>query len=662
MDWSPLQGRGGSIQAALSLELSSDVITSLDLVLEGLNGQLPNLDLANLFYAFCQKIGILCTIQGKVKVKGTTRRWTAAFKSRCCLRSCRGTTGTARRGTATPSKPWWWWWWSKQAGDRGGITAFSFDTTSRRPPSRASTASVSTRLTPPPSAGLSQRFGTFTTNKIVPAGFVNRCISICGHPPGCWRECIVNWITSWSASTSPTSFTSCHPSLTSSPLVITCQPSASSPSSCSFVYPSTLPFRFDWISYSIGVNILSPCDHTSQASCLIGPWLRRDAGLRSVGSAFSPSHQSGRRRHGRRAGRIKTANQDNLWIVERLKWNLLPVRCPAPACCPCWPLWSSATWPERLCTPCRRASRRWPWSTSLCPRRRRWCWRPSPFTRRAWLCLTTRTGFWRARARSRAGGSWSWWPCCTWLCCWAAPPSSTSPWASSWLSPWCLRLSSSPHTDPSETCPSRLLQPSTAHCWLNLTFFSPPPFSLQGSYGLHPGHPQPGLHTPVFGLFLSRTAGDAGHFPGRLVALPVSHLPGNPGPFPVRIFCFPAHCAAGLSLLAAVLEHPLLEIEVALTERLKAFSGLSSLTKNVNGRKKKSSKDLKCTIICTWNQSNGCLFGHLVVFGVRSRYLIIEQVHKKKTWFSTLIMQYGMFCTVDVIFRWGGCNGCITCC
>lgn len=66
MDWTPLQGRGGSIQAALSLELSSDVITSLDLVLEGLNGQLPNLDLANLFYAFCQKIDILCTIQGKV--------------------------------------------------------------------------------------------------------------------------------------------------------------------------------------------------------------------------------------------------------------------------------------------------------------------------------------------------------------------------------------------------------------------------------------------------------------------------------------------------------------------------------------------------------------------------------------------------------------------
>lgn len=71
MEYSPLQGRAGSIQAALSLELSSDVITSLDLILEGLNGQLPNLDLANLFYAFCQKLGVLCTIQGKVVVFNT---------------------------------------------------------------------------------------------------------------------------------------------------------------------------------------------------------------------------------------------------------------------------------------------------------------------------------------------------------------------------------------------------------------------------------------------------------------------------------------------------------------------------------------------------------------------------------------------------------------
>ncbi|XP_066482193.1 glycosylphosphatidylinositol anchor attachment 1 protein [Tiliqua scincoides] len=64
---SGMLGRAGAIQAAISLELSSDVITSFDVAVEGLNGQLPNLDLVNLFYAFCQKNGLLCTIQGKLQ-------------------------------------------------------------------------------------------------------------------------------------------------------------------------------------------------------------------------------------------------------------------------------------------------------------------------------------------------------------------------------------------------------------------------------------------------------------------------------------------------------------------------------------------------------------------------------------------------------------------
>ncbi|KAM9235906.1 glycosylphosphatidylinositol anchor attachment 1 protein [Leptosomus discolor] len=59
-------GRAGAIQAAVALELSSDVVTSFDVAAEGLNGQLPNLDLLNLFHAFCQKNGLLCTIQGKL--------------------------------------------------------------------------------------------------------------------------------------------------------------------------------------------------------------------------------------------------------------------------------------------------------------------------------------------------------------------------------------------------------------------------------------------------------------------------------------------------------------------------------------------------------------------------------------------------------------------
>lgn len=64
---SVMMGRAGAIQAAISLEISSDVITSFDVVVEGLNGQLPNLDMVNLFLAFCQKNQLLCTIQGKLQ-------------------------------------------------------------------------------------------------------------------------------------------------------------------------------------------------------------------------------------------------------------------------------------------------------------------------------------------------------------------------------------------------------------------------------------------------------------------------------------------------------------------------------------------------------------------------------------------------------------------
>ncbi|NIG62034.1 glycosylphosphatidylinositol anchor attachment 1 protein [Pontoporia blainvillei] len=72
MQSSPLQGRAGAVQAAVALELSSDVVTSLDVAVEGLNGQLPNLDLLNLFHTFCQKGGLLCTLQGK------PQDWTSA--------------------------------------------------------------------------------------------------------------------------------------------------------------------------------------------------------------------------------------------------------------------------------------------------------------------------------------------------------------------------------------------------------------------------------------------------------------------------------------------------------------------------------------------------------------------------------------------------------
>ncbi|XP_056341828.1 glycosylphosphatidylinositol anchor attachment 1 protein [Oenanthe melanoleuca] len=66
----PFPARAGSIQAALALELSQDVLTSLDVAVEGLDGRLPNLDLLTLLQQLCLRHGLLCTFQGKVPSTG----------------------------------------------------------------------------------------------------------------------------------------------------------------------------------------------------------------------------------------------------------------------------------------------------------------------------------------------------------------------------------------------------------------------------------------------------------------------------------------------------------------------------------------------------------------------------------------------------------------
>lgn len=91
-------------------------------------------------------------------------------------------------------------------------------------------------------------------------------------------------------------------------------------------------------------------------------------------------------------------------------------------------------------------------------------------------------------------------------------------------------------------------------------------FSLQGFVSVHLGHPQPSLHAPVFSFFLSRAARHACQLPRWLVAVSISHFTGDPGPLPVRIFSLPTHSLAGLSMLAAFLEHPLLEVAHRSTE------------------------------------------------------------------------------------------------
>ena len=61
-----LAGRGGSIQAALNLEISHEEITRFNIKLEGLNGQLPNLDLVNTAMHLCRNQGIQPTVQKQV--------------------------------------------------------------------------------------------------------------------------------------------------------------------------------------------------------------------------------------------------------------------------------------------------------------------------------------------------------------------------------------------------------------------------------------------------------------------------------------------------------------------------------------------------------------------------------------------------------------------
>ncbi|XP_049879902.1 glycosylphosphatidylinositol anchor attachment 1 protein [Pectinophora gossypiella] len=58
LDPGKLKGRSGSIQAAINLEIHDPKIKYIEVKVEGLNGQLPNLDLVNLVHKLCVKSGI----------------------------------------------------------------------------------------------------------------------------------------------------------------------------------------------------------------------------------------------------------------------------------------------------------------------------------------------------------------------------------------------------------------------------------------------------------------------------------------------------------------------------------------------------------------------------------------------------------------------------
>ncbi|XP_054015278.1 glycosylphosphatidylinositol anchor attachment 1 protein [Hylaeus anthracinus] len=78
-----LSGRAGSIQAAINLELHSMKISSIDVKVEGLNGQLPNLDLFNLAQNMIAKGGIRQTFQRRfdIKYKDKFKNWWYHFNT-----------------------------------------------------------------------------------------------------------------------------------------------------------------------------------------------------------------------------------------------------------------------------------------------------------------------------------------------------------------------------------------------------------------------------------------------------------------------------------------------------------------------------------------------------------------------------------------------------
>ena len=65
LDHGELEARAGAIQAAINLEINKDTITHLNVKIQGLNGQLPNLDLLNLINRLSMREGVRQMFQGR---------------------------------------------------------------------------------------------------------------------------------------------------------------------------------------------------------------------------------------------------------------------------------------------------------------------------------------------------------------------------------------------------------------------------------------------------------------------------------------------------------------------------------------------------------------------------------------------------------------------
>lgn len=88
-----LKGRAGAIQAAVNLEFHDPNLGKIDLKIEGLNGQLPNLDFFNLVSRICLKEGIEQTFKNRKskKLKSTYLQWKTSMKTLMSMVSTQAT-------------------------------------------------------------------------------------------------------------------------------------------------------------------------------------------------------------------------------------------------------------------------------------------------------------------------------------------------------------------------------------------------------------------------------------------------------------------------------------------------------------------------------------------------------------------------------------------
>ncbi|EFA06039.1 glycosylphosphatidylinositol anchor attachment 1 protein [Tribolium castaneum] len=93
LDHGDIKGRAGAIQAAINLELHETAISQVDIKIEGLNGQLPNLDLFNLAAKMLLKEGVPHTFKNRPNkhLKDPVNDWFYSFQTLLAMISTQAT-------------------------------------------------------------------------------------------------------------------------------------------------------------------------------------------------------------------------------------------------------------------------------------------------------------------------------------------------------------------------------------------------------------------------------------------------------------------------------------------------------------------------------------------------------------------------------------------